>query len=85
MARNTYKEKEAIARIEAQMPLERKCKMADFVIENSGGRASTREQVEGIVKYLRASRHHIYLRVVWGGGLTLVVGMVVWLMVYLWF
>lgn len=83
MARNTYTEKEAIARIEAQMPLEKKCKMADFVIENSGSKESTRQQVESIVKYLRSSRHHLYLRALWGGGLTLVVAVVVWLLVYL--
>lgn len=82
MARNMYTEKEAIARIEAQMPLEKKCKMADFVIENSGTKEVTRKQVEDIVKYLRASRHHIYLRGVWGGGLAVVVAVVVALFVY---
>ena len=36
MARNNFTEHEAIQRIEAQMPLEQKCDMADFVVENSG-------------------------------------------------
>ncbi|XP_045127747.1 dephospho-CoA kinase-like [Portunus trituberculatus] len=82
VSRNSYTEKEAIARIEAQMPLERKCKMADFVIENSGSKQSTRKQVEDIVKYLRSSRHHLYLRGVWGGGLVVVVAVVVGLFIY---
>uniref|UniRef100_A0A0P4VWC2 Dephospho-CoA kinase domain-containing protein n=1 Tax=Scylla olivacea TaxID=85551 RepID=A0A0P4VWC2_SCYOL len=85
MARNTYTEKEAIARIEAQMPLEKKCKMANFVIENSGTKDSTRKQVEDIVKYLRASRHHLYLRAAWGGGLAVVLVVVVGLLVYFFF
>lgn len=84
ITRNTYTEKEAISRIEAQMPLEKKCKLADFVVENSGSKESTRKQVEGIVKYLRASRHHLYLRTVWGGGLMLVMAVVLWLIIYLW-
>lgn len=83
MARNTYTEKEAIARIEAQMPLDKKCKMADFVIENSGNLENTRQQVEGIVKLLRSSRRHLYLRGLWGSGLAVLVGVVVWLCVWL--
>lgn len=65
--RNQYTEKEAIARIEAQMPLERKCLLADIIIENSGSIAETRKQVEGIIKLLRSSKHHIYNRVLYGG------------------
>lgn len=65
-ARNLYTEQEAISRIEAQMPLERKCAMADIIVENSGTLESTRKQVEGIIKLLRSSNHHIYNRVVYG-------------------
>ncbi|KAG0719984.1 Dephospho-CoA kinase domain-containing protein [Chionoecetes opilio] len=83
MARNGYTQKEAIARIETQMPLEQKCKMASFVVENSGSQAATRVQVEGIVKYLRSSRQHLYLRAVWGGGLALVLGLIVALLMYI--
>ncbi|XP_064098003.1 dephospho-CoA kinase-like [Macrobrachium nipponense] len=67
LERNQYSEKEAIARIEAQMPLERKCQLADIIIENSGSIAETRKQVEGIIKLLRSSNHHIYNRVLYGG------------------
>ncbi|XP_076040709.1 dephospho-CoA kinase [Oratosquilla oratoria] len=66
MARNLYSEHEAISRIEAQMPLTRKCQMADFIIENSGSLEETRIQVEGIVRVLRASKRHIRNRVIMG-------------------
>ena len=42
MKRNDYTEKEAITRIEAQMPLEEKCNLADIVIENSYSLQDTR-------------------------------------------
>ncbi|XP_071538363.1 dephospho-CoA kinase [Panulirus ornatus] len=71
MARKQFSEKEAIARIEAQMPLEKKCSMANIIIENSGSLGDTRKQVEDIIRLLRSSRHHIYNRVVYGGGLTI--------------
>ncbi|KAB7496804.1 Dephospho-CoA kinase, partial [Armadillidium nasatum] len=55
-----YPPEEARRRIEAQLPLEEKTEMASFVIENSGSLSNTREQVEDILKLLRASRHHIW-------------------------
>lgn len=63
MKRNTYTEKEAITRIEAQMPLEEKCKQADIVIENSYSLLDTRKQVEEHIKLLRASKKHIEIRI----------------------
>ncbi|KAK7069315.1 hypothetical protein SK128_010248 [Halocaridina rubra] len=81
MSRNKYTEKEAIARIEAQMPLENKCSMADIVVENSGTLENTRKQVEGIIKLLRSSKRHIYNRVVYG-GLALGLLVVAFLLLY---
>ncbi|XP_042880028.1 dephospho-CoA kinase-like [Penaeus japonicus] len=80
MARNQFTEKEAIARIEAQMPLEKKCSMASIVIENSGSLANTRKQVEGIVRLLRSSKHHIYNRVVYGGGFVVFLCLAIFLL-----
>lgn len=56
MARNDLSEEEARQRIEAQMPLEEKTRLADTVIDNSGTKENTIAQVElwmdqqGIVK-----------------------------------
>jgi dephospho-CoA kinase len=41
-------------RIASQMPMEEKVKVADFVIDNSGDIASTRQQVEEVYRQLRA-------------------------------
>jgi dephospho-CoA kinase len=47
-------------RIKAQMPLERKCRRADFVVDNGGSLAHTRRQVaelwQGLVSSPRAER-----------------------------
>ena len=40
--------KEILERMKAQMPLEKKIKKADFVIDNSGSVSGTREQVKAI-------------------------------------
>ncbi|XP_037800029.1 dephospho-CoA kinase-like [Penaeus monodon] len=80
LTRNQYTEKEAIARIEAQMPLEKKCSMADIIIENSGSLANTRKQVEGIVRLLRSSNYHIYNRVVYGGMLLAFISLAIFLL-----
>ncbi|KAG7158443.1 Dephospho-CoA kinase domain-containing protein-like [Homarus americanus] len=82
MDRNQYTEKEAISRIEAQMPLEKKCNMADIIIENSGSLSNTRKQVEGIIKLVRTSNHHIYNRVVYGGGFMAVLVAILYLLIF---
>jgi len=45
MARDGYSEEEARRRIASQMPIGEKAKLADYVIDNSGARASTERQV----------------------------------------
>lgn len=48
MKRNDYTEDEAKQRIKAQIPLNEKCKRADFVIDNSGSLQHIREQVGNV-------------------------------------
>lgn len=53
MARNAFSEAEAIARIRAQMPIEAKRKLADFVIDNSGNLDATRKQALKLYRQLK--------------------------------
>lgn len=60
--RTGFTEAKAKLRIAAQMPLEKKTEMANFVIENSYGKDNTREQTIQVIKVLRCSRQHLKLR-----------------------
>jgi dephospho-CoA kinase len=51
-ARSTLSEDQIEARIRSQMPMEEKVKYADFVIDNSGSLANTRQQVEQVYERL---------------------------------
>jgi len=51
--RDGFSRDEAVRRISAQMPLSEKIKLADFVIDNSGGIENTKKQVSEIYKKLR--------------------------------
>ena len=62
--RNNYSEEESIARIDSQMPLEEKCRLSDFVIDNNNDLESTRSQVKQVVQQLRSSRSHWKLRLI---------------------
>jgi dephospho-CoA kinase len=53
VARNGYGRDEALRRVRAQMPIEEKRKLADFVVDNSGSLEETRRQV-----------HELYARLV---------------------
>ncbi|MCL6593008.1 MAG: dephospho-CoA kinase [Alicyclobacillus sp.] len=53
MARNQLTEDEALARIRAQMPIEEKRRLADYVIDNRGTLEQTREQVRQLWDILR--------------------------------
>ncbi|CAG2163462.1 unnamed protein product [Oppiella nova] len=44
--RNNFTEEECVARIDAQMSLDEKCRMSDFVIDNSQDITHTKEQVD---------------------------------------
>ena len=50
--RNGMNEKEAIRRVNAQMPLSEKVKYADHVIDNRGSIDDTRKQVEALMELL---------------------------------
>jgi dephospho-CoA kinase len=49
-------EEKARAMIAAQMPIEEKRKLAHHVIDNSGNREATRQQVEWLWDHLMAAR-----------------------------
>ncbi|MDP3804801.1 MAG: dephospho-CoA kinase, partial [Candidatus Omnitrophota bacterium] len=44
------KREDVLNRIAGQMPLEKKVKLADFVVDNDGAKSNTRKQVEKIWK-----------------------------------
>lgn len=54
--RNAYSEAEARQRIASQMPLEEKRVLADVVIDNSGSRQTTLEQVDRLWEEIRHER-----------------------------
>lgn len=49
------KREEALMRIQAQMPIEEKIRMSDFVIDNNGSMEDTKKQVLHIYKTLKES------------------------------
>jgi dephospho-CoA kinase len=53
MARDCFTKEQALARIQAQMPLKEKRGHADFVIDNTGSREKTEEQVKSLYVRLR--------------------------------
>lgn len=55
MKRNSLTQEEAMARISAQMPLEEKVKLADFVINTNGSIEDNIFQTETIIKHLQAT------------------------------
>ncbi|WP_210609372.1 dephospho-CoA kinase [Priestia flexa] len=50
--RNNLSKEDALARIKSQLPLTEKAKMADFIINNNGSIAETKEQVIKLVSKL---------------------------------
>lgn len=57
MSRNNLTRAEAMARIEAQMPLEKKLKLADYKIDTSGTVEESIKQTEIIIHNLRAKMY----------------------------
>jgi dephospho-CoA kinase len=62
MDRNGYTPEEAAQRIEAQIPLEEKCRRADYVIDNSGPLEDTERQLEKILSAIVPGRCRMCLR-----------------------
>ena len=54
IARDQVTDKEARSRLDAQLPIEKKKRLAGRIIDNTGPVEHTREQVLGIIKELRA-------------------------------
>lgn len=52
MARDHFTEEEALARIRAQMPIEDKKKLADYIVDNNGEFFETEEQLIDLIKQL---------------------------------
>jgi dephospho-CoA kinase len=57
MSRNNLTRAEAMSRIEAQMPLEKKVKLADYKIDTSGTIEQSVKQTEDIIHILRAKMY----------------------------
>ena len=57
MARDTISREDARSRLDAQMPIEKKKKLADRVVDNTGGMKHTLDQVKSIMEELEALAH----------------------------
>jgi dephospho-CoA kinase len=57
MSRNSLTRAEAVARIDSQMPVEKKIQMADYVIDTSGSIEESIKQTESIIHKLRYSMY----------------------------
>ena len=55
--RNNLTEEEALKRINSQMPLSEKCKISDYVIDNSKERDYTFEQFNEIFKKIKENKN----------------------------
>lgn len=80
MDRNKLSLSEAKKRIQAQMPLEDKCKLSHFVIENSGSPQDMEEQAVKIMNMLLDSNQHWKLRsIIMASAFSLLAG-IAWLL-----
>ncbi|XP_072762799.1 dephospho-CoA kinase domain-containing protein [Anoplolepis gracilipes] len=77
--RSAFTEAKAKIRIAAQMSLEKKAEMANFVIENSGSLRDTREQTIKVINVLKCSKHHWKLRFLVGFCCTILLAGAYWL------
>jgi len=77
--RNGFTEAKAKLRIGAQMSLEKKADMANFVIENSSSISDTTEQTMKVLNVLRDSKHHWKLRFLLGVCCTILLAGTYWL------
>lgn len=79
MEQRHLSERESKLMIGAQMPLDQKAAMAQFVIENSGSIQDTQEQVQRIHQRLSRSLFHWKIRLLVGAALGSAVGLVYFL------
>lgn len=62
MDRNGLSEADAKKRIAVQMPLDKKCELSHFVVENSSNEKDTEDQTLKILDILLESNHHWRIR-----------------------
>lgn len=79
MERSGFTEAKAKLRIGAQMPLEKKEEMANFVIDNSCTEKDTREQTIRVINVLRCSKQHWKIRFLVGFCCTVLLAGAYWL------
>lgn len=79
MERSGFTEAKAKLRIGAQMSLEKKADMANFVIENSSSDRDTREQTIKVINVLRNYKQHWKIRILVGFCCTVLLAGVYWL------
>ena len=63
MARDNLSESEALQRIDAQMPLNEKCRKADFIVDNTNEKELTRQHTYTLFAQMqRLAYHQLILR-----------------------
>ncbi|XP_033761807.1 dephospho-CoA kinase domain-containing protein-like [Pecten maximus] len=72
--RNKLTEEEARGRMDAQMPLAQKVKVATYVIDNSGSLISTEKQVRDLHRKFQRSKAHWRLRLLMSSALLVTLG-----------
>lgn len=75
MRRNGLSRAQAEARVAAQLPLDQKLKLASHVIDNSGDRESTRQQVLRLHARLEGSWHFLWARLALGTAVAGLAGL----------
>lgn len=80
MDRNNLSLSEAKKRIVAQMPIDEKCKLSHFVIENSSSEKDMEEQAIQIIHMLLDSNHHWKLRGILSGVAFSILAGIAWLL-----
>lgn len=63
MARNGFSKEEAESRIKSQMPLTEKCRMANYVVDNSGTEEMTEKQIVDLFRKFNRSKLHWPIRI----------------------
>lgn len=71
MARNRFSREEAEERINAQMQMTEKCRLATFIVDNSGTKEMTEKQVLDLYQKFRRSRGHWPLRIMGWMGIVI--------------
>lgn len=74
MSRNNLTEAEAMQRINVQMPISEKVKLATFVIDNSGSLAVTAAQVAHLIEHLQSRKAHWRIRAILLVSATIIFG-----------